>query len=552
MEDIKVSDNLYRAVEKDISSMPSYNYINISPESIKIANEWNRNNNVHPIIIPTTDEMELIAQWDAWQTLSIKRKIISNSKAIEIFGISNTDIYNYCMQRGEKKKELEDIKMTEIPIDKSKTEMEMQYLNTQQEMFDLGSYDNSNDIKMLIASGLNEMYKNPYNIIDGQRNYFNTDYFSVEPKGLTEAHTDDERYNMQYEAWKMGFCSYEFYKQTSKNQFRLLEMQSDYEHTTDDSVRESICEAASMLGGNLRDSTSIKLPDGVNIIDISNMTCNYVSESVKNSDIKPVFLIQLYSGKWYSKVIKDFTHGQFSHAAMSLDSDFKSMYSFMPGGFTIESIDSWRTELSKNSALSIHCLFITKKDYVTLTQKLEYYLTNTKNTKYAWGRLIMIMLGKPGISNNKLVCSQFVDLIFKSIGVDLTGKDSSLVSPNDFITTDINVYKLYDNDLEKFDDRELKTLKNKVNVLSGSVECDYKTATAQSAMHELFASDQVDLSLLKYCAPLFESNIGLSRFYTLMPYLHTYVADSNILMRKKAFNLRFDGAKLKNLFMSEE
>ena len=133
----------------------------------------------------------------------------------------------------------------------------------------------------------------------------------------------------------------------------------------------------------------------------------------------------------------------------------------------------------------------------------------------------------------------------------MTGKDSSLVSPNDFITTDINIYKLYDSDLTKFDDKSLKTIKNKVKVLSGSVECDYKTATAQSnPIRTLFATEQVDLSLLRYCKSLFKTD-NVSYTY-LLPYLETYVADFNLLKRKQAFNLEYDGSKLKNLFTSEE
>ena len=100
-----------------------------------------------------------------------------------------------------------------------------------------------------------------------------------------------------------------------------------------------------------------------------------------------------------------------------------------------------------------------------IQNKLNDLLANIKILhivfKYTWTSY------KQTNSNDySMICSQFVDYIFKSIGADITNKPSGLVIPKDFqILKNNRVYKLYEGKIVNYSqskiDRTIRALTKK-------------------------------------------------------------------------------------------
>lgn len=580
MEDIKIDNIQFQSQTPEISG----NHINITPESIKIGNEWNSGNGIHPIIIPTTDRVELQNQYNAWMSMSIKRRIISDSKCMEIFGAKNMDIYNYCntrymIQNSNDARDAHDdnIEIKQVPIE---TE---DMIKEASDLIKLGDdliCEGTDSIKyivfrnMLEQMSIDERYSTLGKIL--KSNYDNVTKFidhhnksvspypifkniNMAPKAINESEISIDSFNSEYEAYLMGFASDSFieYCQYDRSKY-INHLRSEYENTkslmeatlSDESDKlNGILENFEFVGYDINNPKNDYVSDyfsihkGVNITDVSEMNCNYITEGKLDSDIKPIYLVQVYTGKWYSKIIAKFTKGKWNHVGISIDDNLNTIYSFGDKGLSLETMETYK-QSNPDSLVSIHCLFITKEDYETLKNKLDYFLKNIHNTQYNWGRLLMIALGKKGVSNNKLVCSQFVDLILKIINIDITNKDSSLATPNDFDTSDVNVYKLYDGPVLNFE-KSLNDIQNKVNVLSNSVGCDYKMATdSDKAINNLFKEE--DISMLRSCTSILK-NDSIYYLKNLKPYIETYVLDSRSLKPREANTFDYDGRDLKKL-----
>lgn len=579
MEDIKIDNVQIQSQAPEITG----NHINITPESIKIGNEWNSGNGIHPVIIPTTDRVELQNQYNAWISMPIKRRIISDSKCMEIFGATNMDIYNYCntrfmIQNNNDARDIHDdnTEVNQVPIE---TE---DMIKEASELIKLGDdliCEGTDSIKYIVFrnmleqmsidkrhSTLGKMLKSNYDSVAKFINSHNESIspypifknINMAPKIINESEINIDHFNSEYEAYLMGFASDSFieYCQYDRSKY-IHHLKTDYDSTkslmeatlSDENDKlNKIIENFEFHGYDIdnpnRDYVSEYFSNhkGVNIVDISEMSCNYITENLNNSDIKPIYLVQVYTGKWYSKIIAKFTKGKWNHVGISIDDTFNNIYSFGDKGLSIESMDTYK-QFNPDSLVSIHCLFVSKNDYDILKNKLEYFLKNVHNTQYNWGRLLMIALGKKGISNNKLVCSQFVDLVLKVINIDITNKDSSLVTPNDFNTDDVDVYKIYDGPVLNFE-KSLNDILNRVNVLSDSVSCDYKMSNDSQNINKLFKEE--DLSLLRSYKTVLE-NDSIYYLKNLKPYIETYVLDNRSLKPRENITFKYDGRDLKKL-----
>lgn len=206
------------------------------------------------------------------------------------------------------------------------------------------------------------------------------------------------------------------------------------------------------------------------VYDIREFTQNienkidYISESsiIEQPEKFPLYIVLTYTGTGFGKLINRYTHGIYSHAAISLDADMTRLYSFniRDNGFSLESLKGYLKE-NKDSTMVIYTLFINKKDLLTVKTKLDYFLLNKKRTRYSILNIIGLLINKPIELANDMICSQFVDYILKSIDVDITNKHSGLVTPNDlYISLNPNIYKLYEGKISDYDYKKLEKLKN--------------------------------------------------------------------------------------------
>lgn len=194
-------------------------------------------------------------------------------------------------------------------------------------------------------------------------------------------------------------------------------------------------------------------------IDLSNYDINnkVVTESsyemdnlYKTLDLYPVYIITTYTNSAFSTVIRKMKKCTFTHAGLTLDSDLKTILSFMwdgkHQGFSVESLDLYLKKYNKTQ-IDLMCLFVDGETLKKLEDIIQYFTINKDKTKYNFKNLINIIRNKAKDNdpeNISMVCSQFVDTVLKMAGIDLTNKSSNLVIPQDFSNIDNpKVYKLY-------------------------------------------------------------------------------------------------------------
>lgn len=198
-----------------------------------------------------------------------------------------------------------------------------------------------------------------------------------------------------------------------------------------------------------------------------------VVKEYKESKLHPVFIVTVFTGSTIGKIIQKATHNIYSHAALALDSNLEKLYSYnlhtnnTTGGLSFESISGYIDD-SRDATMQVSVVYLKKRDYKTLKDRFKWLEDNYDKTSYNVLNLFKILIGK--VDNGKdqlsMVCSQFVDSMFKFINVDLTDKPSSLVTPGDI--SKINhkkVYKIYEGSVANYDpelvDKQLALLNNK-------------------------------------------------------------------------------------------
>lgn len=123
---------------------------------------------------------------------------------------------------------------------------------------------------------------------------------------------------------------------------------------------------------------------------------------------------------------------------MGFDSSLENLYSFNTGtdrgvgGISSESLTAYLNE-NPESEIYVGMVILTPKEYNKLRKKLNEILKNKDHTHYNFKNVFNIVINHPSSDKDdfSMICSQFVDYIFKFAGVDLTGKDSSIATPTD-------------------------------------------------------------------------------------------------------------------------
>ena len=257
-------------------------------------------------------------------------------------------------------------------------------------------------------------------------------------------------------------------------------------------------------------------------------------------DKYPLYVVLTYTGTGFGRLINAYTHGIYSHAAISLDADMTRLYSFniKDNGFTVESIAGYLKE-NKESTMVIYTIFINKKDLVKIKTKLDYFLLNKKKTKYSILNIIGLMVNKPIQLANDMICSQFVDYILKTIDIDMTNKHSGLVTPNDlYMSLNPNIYKMYEGKVSDYDYKKMEKLKDlfikKAKTITESMmnlsnnESSYVQAICENKEYitNLIALDE-------------KQDILSERNKMIYEYLRPYI-DIDYICEAKEFPVQFD------------
>lgn len=209
---------------------------------------------------------------------------------------------------------------------------------------------------------------------------------------------------------------------------------------------------------------------------------DYIEESTKDNK-NPVYIILVYTASTFGKMIKEYTHGIYTHAAMSLDNTLNKLYSFnlnnqfnKLGGFSIESIEGYKKD-NKDAIMCVYTTFVNDDKKRKLDKQINYFIGNIDKTKYSIINVFSLIANKPIELANDMICSQFVDRMLKSVDVDITGMASSLVTPNDiYKSTSNKIYKVYEGRVDEYNHKKIQA---KVNKLRRSSITEAKSAPVQ-------------------------------------------------------------------------
>lgn len=216
----------------------------------------------------------------------------------------------------------------------------------------------------------------------------------------------------------------------------------------------------------------------INLIDLSNYEVSLEEEATTGvsgdkNRLEPVFLIFVRTSSTLGKIIRKVTNSMYSHAGISLDSSMNEIYSYnlnlkkKNNGFTIESLNDYIE--NKAEIIFVICMFVDKDVKEKIKKEINFYKENKDKTKYAIDNLFNILIHKKIEDREyplRLVCSQFVDTILKMAGIDITTKNSNLVSPADLANStrndSINLYILFEGFISNYDKKKINAKIKKI------------------------------------------------------------------------------------------
>jgi hypothetical protein len=155
--------------------------------------------------------------------------------------------------------------------------------------------------------------------------------------------------------------------------------------------------------------------------------------------MKKVYIVLTYTGTVLAKVIKYYTHAEYSHISIALDENLEEMYSFgriysyIPfyGGYVHERLDKGTYKRFKNTDASIYTLDVTDEQY----EIIEKLVHDMYDNRYKY-RFNVIGLFANGLNikfmerRNYFYCVEFIKYVFKKANIDI--KLPKLARPNDF------------------------------------------------------------------------------------------------------------------------
>lgn len=155
----------------------------------------------------------------------------------------------------------------------------------------------------------------------------------------------------------------------------------------------------------------------------------------------PVFIVLQHSDIFTSRVIRKFTHADFSHACISFNSKLTPLYTFGPKsaetpignlGFSMQEDGPLNgLYLGKPTMYNVYVMYVDKKAIDAMKLKLQYFIDNKDFLKYDMINLISVWRQIPSEWSKRWFCSRFVaEIIGAGRPLD---KYASLHRPEDFM-----------------------------------------------------------------------------------------------------------------------
>ena len=128
----------------------------------------------------------------------------------------------------------------------------------------------------------------------------------------------------------------------------------------------------------------------------------------------------------FENLVWFFRPGNFSHAAIALEEDPKTFYTFNLKGFHIEG-----TKRKQDTTTVYYELVVTDEEYEQVKNGIRNVQENRESYKYAVIGVLLALIFIPIKQKNHYYCSQFVAELLMEAGVINTWQSSSTILPND-------------------------------------------------------------------------------------------------------------------------
>lgn len=158
--------------------------------------------------------------------------------------------------------------------------------------------------------------------------------------------------------------------------------------------------------------------------------------------MKKIYVVLAMTGTYASRFINFFNRADYVHVSISLDAQFKEMYSFsriytpfiVPAGFVHESFSHGVYAKHQEGECRVYEITVTNGQYYLLTRELERFKRNPKNFTYNYVGLPFMLFNVSWERKRHYTCSQWVAyLLQERAGIIDFGKPYSLVKPQDFM-----------------------------------------------------------------------------------------------------------------------
>lgn len=155
--------------------------------------------------------------------------------------------------------------------------------------------------------------------------------------------------------------------------------------------------------------------------------------------MKKIYIILSYSGTISSKMIKIFTHYNYSHVSIALKSNINIMYSFgrkkvnnpFDGGFIIETKNgSFYKKFNKTKCIIMET-DVNYKQYKKLLSLIKQYKKDINIYKYDIVGLVLRIFNIKITRKNYSVCTEFVGKLLKESGI--YNFENKIIKPVDFL-----------------------------------------------------------------------------------------------------------------------
>lgn len=514
LQDLKSVDESYISADSYYDS----GSINYTTADVERARVWAKESN-RVIIVPTRNLSELEELWDAFNTMIKKHRRESDWTSLEIFGISNLHHYEYLKSqflRDNIKDDANNIPLIETVVNQDVRKYFAEALNVSRDaitsLIEFSTSNNSLYENMIVSNVLSDILdKYDSDVIDpsctiDNINYGDLPYLSpdeMENMGVFETDPSNNFYGVFADNSIISdeISVKEWFKMYKEADSGIYNNFSKHSSNWVNKVRE-LCHSLSRLkeSGNtpailakkqslleLGWDPDIEFSEKARILaremTINRMKSTYsgnryrfinlqecaaentVMHENASNKLKPVYIALIEGKAPISKAIKTITKSQYSHIAISLDPELHNMYSYGikinehsgRAGFRREDID----DLSIGSRISVFTIFLGDKGYKKICNMIDSFKDNASRTSYSYINLLTYIFNIPYNMEWELVCSQFVDRCLKAADINLTGKDSSQVSPADLNRAMLNekqIYKLYEGLHNKYNSKQIANI----------------------------------------------------------------------------------------------